>query len=169
MVDESTIRRHPAVVGTVGVPQAELPAAPLPPRAVIATTPEPGTGPGVQSLIAMQRDVLRAIYATSAGVTRESYAVELVATARAAASDGDYTAAANLYKLIGQHIGALDPSEKHVHFHGTTADGAPTHTDLRAQSDDALRALIQRAKAQQQIVDAVPAPIVDTLPAPAGD
>lgn len=119
----------------------------------------------------MQRDVLRAIYATQAGVTRESYALELVATARAAASDGDYTAAANLYKLIGQHIGALDASDKHVHFHSATpANGAPpSHLDLRSHSDDAIRALIARAKAQETIRDTSPAPIVDTLPVPITD
>lgn len=183
--DESRDAPSPAVLaGTIGPPivrgeTPEPPPAPLPPRPVVLDPAQSQLS--IPSLIALQRDALRAIYSSRAGVTRESYCLELVATARTAAADGDYTAAANLYKLIGQHIGALTPTtENHLHVHApqspstSTPGSAPTHAlDLRSASDDALRALITRAKAQSRVieaaVDADPAPIVDSRPAPAVD
>lgn len=116
---------------------------------VITRQPPPTTE---RSLIQVQQDAMRQIF-QQAGVTLASFAVEIASVARAAAAEGDYSAAANLYKLVGQHIGALQ-GEKHLHIHANTGTSASSQTDHRSQSDDALRALIAQARAQNEIQDA---------------
>lgn len=117
-------------------------------------TPIPLSDDEPHSLIGHQQQAMRELFRQS-GISLASYSMEVVAVARAAAADGDYSAAANLYKIVGQHIGALaGESHKHVHLHGAPAADANQNGDFRATSDDALRSLIAQARMQNTIQEA---------------
>ncbi len=118
------------------------PMTPSPPRDDMTISPGGG------SFIFAQRDAMREIFRNS-GISLASYSLEVLNVARAAAAEGDYTAAFTGYKLIGQHLGAIQ-GEKHLHLHAAVPAGG----DLRAQSDAELRALIEQARQESQIKEA---------------
>lgn len=114
---------------------------------------QPEEAPTARSLVSLQHEAMRTVFA-QAGISLATYAMEVVSVARAAAADGEYGAAAQLYKIVGQHIGAL-AGEKHLHLHAAANPAnAEGGGDFRATSDDALRNLIAQAKSASAIQEA---------------
>jgi hypothetical protein len=76
----------------------------------------------------------------SAEINHRQFIMETRAIAHAAAEDGDYSAAARAMEVVGKAAGFFAPE---VHMH---VNAPRTEADLANLSDDALRALVHRAK-----------------------
>lgn len=140
--------RLPAPGPLAGIELSDFLDAPPHPASVTEPTPA-----GLPSMIQVQRDAMRETFALS-GVTHASLQLEMIAVARAAAAEGDYTAAGGIYKTIAQMMGAFSP-ELHLHQHAAPTDQTRTGPSaLRAQPDDALRALILQARQRREIREA---------------
>lgn len=90
--------------------------------------------------LATKRQAMLAIMADE-GLTQAQYAMEVVAVARMAALDGDYSASFKGYELVGKALGVFAP-ETHQHLHLHKGD----HASLAQASDAQLEAIIARAK-----------------------
>lgn len=160
--------RNARADAVVDVPTAD-PRLPAPAPAAPAALTVPSEPPP-SSFIQAQRDAMRAIFAQT-GVTLAALQVEMLAVARAAAAEGEYQAAGGIYKTIAQTLGAIN-GDKHLHLHGgSPANPLDPKADFRSASDQALYALIARAKQQEQVRDAAvvpsPAPTPAEISAPA--
>lgn len=92
-----------------------------------------------------QRQASFALVCDDEPLTPATFAREVTMVARLAVADADYSAAEKLYKLVGMHIRALEPSSdthQHVHLHSSLNSTA----DYARQSDASLRALVAEAE-----------------------
>lgn len=109
------------------------------------------------SLLQERRDAMGERF-RQAGVTLADIRLEMLDVARTAAAEGEYAAAGQIYKTIAQTLGGLE-ADRHLHVHSSLpANPRDPRADFRSASDDALRALIQEARASGAVIDSSPMP-----------
>jgi hypothetical protein len=153
-------------------PAHSLPTAPAPP---LVSPPESNIETTIQALEASmhagvvmppnmtgrmllaQQLRLQQLIREGGAISRATFAREMTIVARLALLDGQYRAAVDAYKIVGQHVGALDqPDENHQHIHLHSPDGRPPqHPDFARATDAELRRIIDEV--QEAAPNATPA------------